>query len=254
MRGSLAGTERLVRQRVNGVVDAEPEGHGGKLFGVVGVVGEFPAVADVLIEADRNHDAALRIQHSAPVRRNAILLVAGAMNYVLAGNIDALIEVVEDVEDGFFVAEFDNFRVGVDLVDAGHEGSPIALTVEVVDHHKATAVEEISQTLSVGRAEAPVAGSDGEEEGRIVDLVAFNVDDVLNGLGVDTSEPAQCVEEEAVGLVGVDAPTGVATTAIAIGTVAEATEDKFAGHARVGRVVYGILHFILVHGPFAGTG
>ena len=67
------------------------------------------------------------------------------------------------------------------------------------------------------------------------------------------SEALDGLDEEAVAFVTVDAPTGVGTTAITIGAVSQAAKDKLAGQKCVRRIFDGVLHFILVHRPLAGS-
>jgi hypothetical protein len=58
--------------------------------------------------------------------------------------------------------------------------------VEVIDHEEAAALEVFAEACSLGIGEDPVADADRIEEWPVKDLIAIDIDDFLDGTGVDT--------------------------------------------------------------------
>src|SRR6516165_6486520 len=69
------GTEiDSMSHRVHDVVDPNPDAQRRESFGIIGVVGVFPRIPQIHVEADRHHQAALVVVDSAPVRHVSVIL------------------------------------------------------------------------------------------------------------------------------------------------------------------------------------
>ena len=141
-----------MRHRIGDVVHGYADAQGGELLGIVGIVGVLPGVAQIHVVADGDHQAALVVVDAAPGARVAVLLVChAAVQATLAGDLVAVIEIVEDVEDLVAVVDIDDLAVGKDALHAGHEDLPLEGAVEVVAHEEAAAEQVLAQAFGLQR-------------------------------------------------------------------------------------------------------
>ena len=207
---------------VDHVIDADLHRHRGVFLGILGQIGPFPGVSQILIEADRHYHAAAIVQDAAPVRVSSPALDLTAVNHIQTGNTEAFAEVVDRMEDRIVVFQLDKGMAREYLLDTSPELPPFALIVEVVHHEEAAALEILLQPRGLGCVENPVAHSNGIDPGPIEDFVVVDVDDLFHRTGVDTRKAPQLRYELPVGFVGVSTPPGapVAAKPVAVGTEA----------------------------------
>ena len=119
LKGHLSFADALPRHGVNDVVYTQADGEVGIGRGVIGIVGVFPGVADVGVVRDGDQDAAPVIVDAAPVRALTVFRALGILrafialaDMCLAGDLEALLQVVDGVEDGIVVGDVADFAVG----------------------------------------------------------------------------------------------------------------------------------------------
>src|SRR5579883_2985837 len=83
-RLSRALTPKSVRHRVDDVVDPDANAKSGELFVIARLVGPLPGIAQIHVETDRHHQAALVVVDAAPVGIVTVLLVRPAAAEVLS--------------------------------------------------------------------------------------------------------------------------------------------------------------------------
>ncbi len=163
-----------------------------------------------------------------------------------AGDLVALVEIEDGVEDGVGVGDVDDGALGEDLFHGGFEVGLLFVAVEVVGHEEAAAEEVVAEFCAFGVGETPLADLDGVEPGPVVDLVAVvEGDGLLDRTGGDAGEAADGGGEHAVGFGVVLGPEGEALAPVALeagvvavkraGRVHEAGKGELAGDAPVGR-------------------
>lgn len=189
--------------RVQDVVDAEAVGEAGHDFGILGHVGVFPGVADVLIEIDGDDEAAVGVVESAPVGRGILGLDDGraagsAPEVTQAGDHDAFANGVEQVHDGIVVSDFGDHLIGIDATHGGGEEVPIGGTMKIVDDEEAAAVEVFAEAFGLVGAEIPVAGLGRVGPGVVEDAIVGE-GKVEGVAGLNAGEAADALGEVDIG-------------------------------------------------------
>ncbi len=133
----------LVGHRVDDIVDAYADAEVGEAEGVAGPVEPLPGVADVGVLGDRDHDVALVVVDASPAGDAAVLFVAGAEVFG-AGDLVAIREIEDGVEDGVVVGDVDDGTVGEDHLHGLFEVGLLFGSVEVVGHKEAAAEEIVA--------------------------------------------------------------------------------------------------------------
>jgi hypothetical protein len=91
---------------VRNVIEHDAKRESGKLLGILRAVRPFPGVAQMHVVADRHHHAAAIVANGAPLRHVAVLFVGSAgVDILLAGNLEAVVDVVERVEELVLILE-----------------------------------------------------------------------------------------------------------------------------------------------------
>ena len=170
-----------------------------------------------------------------------------------ARNLEALLQIINGVENRIAVRQIDEHAVRKDALQAGHEDVPFIFPMEIVDHQKAAAIEVIAQPLGVGFAQLPVSNLDRIEPGPLEHLVALDVDDLLDRSCIDPGEPPDPLHEMALRRVGVGAPTTspsaseTAAAETAIIPIAQPRKGELFLHPSVRRIfISRTLHLTLV--------
>ena len=104
---------------------------------------------------------------------------------------------------------------GQRLIDPGHEVRPLAFVVEVVHHERTAPLEILPQPPRLRLGERPVAHAHGIDPRPIENLVAIDVDDLLDASRVNPREAPQALHKLPFGLIRVGAPTRPAPTPVA---------------------------------------
>src|SRR5512144_1160161 len=87
--------------RVNDVVNAQLVCSRGVFLGIGRIVSPFPGIAEVGIEIDHDHEAAVLILDSAVMGNVSIALVSTTrVEELNPGNLDELMQIEKAVEDG----------------------------------------------------------------------------------------------------------------------------------------------------------
>ena len=238
---------------VDDVVDSDANAKLGEFQGVGGFVGPLPGVADVGVEGDGDHDAAFVVVDALPMGDAAVFFVTGAEVFG-AGDLEAVVQIEDGVEDGVVVGDVDDGAIGEDHPHGLFELGLLFVSVEVVGHEEAAAQEVVAEFFCLGFGEAPLADLNGVEPGPVVDLVAVvEVDGLFDGSGVDAGEAADGFGEGAVGFGEVLGPEGEAEAPVALearvvavegaGRIHEAGEGPFGGLLPVGRERHGFVAF-----------
>ena len=236
---------------VDDVVDAYADAEIGEAEGVAGIVEPLPGVAEVGVLGDGDHDVALVVVDASPAGDAAIFFVAGAEVFG-AGDLVAVVEIEDGVEDGVVVGDVDDGAVGEDHLHGLFEVGLLFGAVEVVGHEEASAEEVVAEFFALGFGEAPLAYLNGVEPGPVVDFVAVvEVDRLLDGAGVDAGEAADGGGERAVGGGVVLGPEGEAFLPWALkarvvaveraGRIHEAGEGPLGRSLPVGRERHGVV-------------
>src|SRR5450631_2567887 len=107
---------------------------------------------------DDYHQPSLVVVDATPLGLEAIVFKQRPGEDVLhARNLETIIQVIYDVEDGVFVIKIDDISVGKDLFDAGGEVIPLDGAVKVVDHEEAAAEQEFTELFRLLIGQVPVA-------------------------------------------------------------------------------------------------
>ena len=172
----------------------------------------------------------------------AVLLIGAAGGHVLlARDLELLADVVEVVEDGVVVRDVFDDGVGQHHTHAAHEAVPIVLAVEVIDHEKSAARDEVAEPLGFGVGEGPVGDADGVDPRVVPHVVVIDIDDVEGRGRIDAGETAEGDEAIVVGAREVLRPSAaesaISVAAAIAGVVAEAAEEEFGRDGQVGLVV-----------------
>ena len=145
-------------------------------------------------------------------RRAALALLGDAgLNVARAGDLIAVSQIVDRMEDRIVVRDIDDGAVGKHAVHAFHEDLPLVFAPEIVAHEEAAAqkISRICLRLCVG--ETPLAHLHGVEPGPVVDIVAVvQIHGLLDGAHVDAGEAAHGFREMAVGARIILRPHGIA--------------------------------------------
>src|SRR4051794_34469619 len=119
--------------RIHEVIDADSYPEGRVLLRIPRIISPFPGIAQVRIEGRRDHDASLIVVDTTPLGHITVIAVWYAGSHgPLARNLVAVVQVVNGVEDGIFVREFDHRTVRENSLHALNENLPIAGPPEVI--------------------------------------------------------------------------------------------------------------------------
>src|SRR6185503_17543533 len=181
--------------------------------------------AHVHVEVDGDHEPAVVVEDASPVRLLGPRTAA-------AGNLRALIQVVEHVQQGVFLTELLDGLVGEHALHRVDEDVPFAFAPEVVDHEEAAAVEILAQDLRFALVEQPLSDLDGIEprvvEHALVDeldqAAAIAVD--VDFPDVDAGEAANALHDVKLGVGVVRRPRAAAAAIVAAPAVRRITVDE----------------------------
>src|ERR1051326_727750 len=90
-----------------------------------------------------------------------------------AGDLEAIVQIEDGMEDGVLVIDLDDRPVGKDVPDALLEHLPFVVAVEIVGHEESAAQKVIAYLFSLLLGESPLADLHGVEPGPVVDVVAL---------------------------------------------------------------------------------
>ena len=137
------------------------------------------------------------------------------LHVLRAGDLVAVVQIVDGVEDGIAIGDLHDGAVGKDLFHAGDEDVPLVSAVEIVAHEEAAAEEVLAHGGGLGIGQIPVAHLDGVEPGPIVNVAVIEVKRLLDGAHVNAGEPAEGRGEMAVGAGVIHGPIGAAIAPVA---------------------------------------
>ena len=106
-----------------------------------------------------------------------------------AGDLIAVVEIVEDVEDRVLLSRSTIGRSGKTRFMASQEDLPFEGAVEIVAHEEAAAEEVFAEAFGLRVGELPVADFDAVEPGPVVLVAVVEIDGLLDGAGVDPLAP-----------------------------------------------------------------
>src|SRR5262249_59019124 len=107
------------------VVDADTNTERGELLVVVGIIGVLPRIAQVHIVTDGDHHAALVVHDAAPgVLEAAVFVSHTAAEILSAGDLVAVVEIPDAMEDRVVAVEIDDGPIGKDSADTGFRAGP----------------------------------------------------------------------------------------------------------------------------------
>ena len=166
----------------------------------------------------------------------SVVLVGAAGPEVLrAGHLVAVVEIVDDVEDGVLVVDVDDGAVGEDGL------MPASKTAHSSDPWKSSTIRKpprrrYSRRAGLLLAPLPVADLDRVEPGPIELIAVLDVDGLLDGAAVDAGEAPHREHEMALGARVVGGPAGVALAPVAVAApeaAATAEASIAAGERRI---------------------
>src|SRR4029077_18543932 len=124
MCARLELTCSLVRHRIDDIVDADADPERRESLRVSRQVGELPGIPDIRVEGDGHHQPSLVIAHAQPLRSDAAVARPAAQS-PFAQSLIAVIQVVDGVEQSFFIAQLDDFTVRENLLHPGFKPAPL---------------------------------------------------------------------------------------------------------------------------------
>ena len=120
------------------------------------------------------------------------------------------------MENLVVVAQILHRPIGQHLAHSGHEAVPVGGAVEIIHHEEAALEQVFAQPLRLRIGERPVCHLHGIDPRVVEDLVAVEIDDLLDGAHLDAGEALQRQQELAIRLGIVARPTGPVAVSIAV--------------------------------------
>ena len=143
-----------------------------------------------------------------------IAILATLAKVSLAGNLDAILQVVNHMQDGVVVGNLYDGPVGEDELHGVLEHLAFDAAVIIVGHEESAAQKELAKFLPLLWSDAPFANLHRVEPGLIEFLVLINVYRLFGGTYVDAREALDGLHEMAIGAGIVLCPEGKAQSVI----------------------------------------
>ncbi len=117
----------------------------------------FPGIADVHIETDGHHDAAIFVTNGLPFRIDTVVLVGPArIDVLIPGNLWPLVQIVKHVKNLVFIRQILDRSVGQDFAHSYHEACPGRGAMEAVHDEEAAALQVAAHALGLIIVEVPI--------------------------------------------------------------------------------------------------
>src|SRR5712664_3425879 len=126
-----------VGHSVENVVDPDAVGERSVALGIFWAVRPFPGIANIRVMADGDHDAAAVVADGPPLWDPAVRSVLpAAPNKSCAGNLEALVKIVHDVENLVCVLQIFHSAVRKNHKHTAHKIIPLVVAMGIVNHHE----------------------------------------------------------------------------------------------------------------------
>src|ERR1700735_5246577 len=180
------------------VVHADAHAELREFEGVSWIIRPFPGIADIRVQRDCNHDAALIVIDSLPARDSTIFFETRAQ-VLCSGDLVAVVQIEDGVEDRIVVGYVHDGTFGKDHLHGLFEVGLLLRPMEIVGHEKSAAKQVVAKFLGLSLGQTPFAHLNSIEPRPVIDLVAvIQIYGLLHGSSVDTGYTTDCLRKGAI--------------------------------------------------------
>src|ERR1700733_6358682 len=177
-----------MRHCVHDVVHADAHAELREFEGVSWIIRPFPGIADVRVQRDCDHDAALIVIDSLPAWDSTVFFEPRS-EVLCSGDLIAVVQIEDGVEDRIVVGNVPNGTFGKDHLHGPFEVSLLLRAMEIVGHKKSAAEQVVSKFFGLGLGQTPFSYLNSVEPGPVINLVAvIQIHGLLHGSSVDTRD------------------------------------------------------------------